>query len=60
VVTVGYLKDENLTARQYAADGSIPALGRFDQEGFCIVGRKKEMIKVGGGDCLEPEVESVY
>ncbi|MBU0548617.1 MAG: acyl--CoA ligase [Candidatus Omnitrophica bacterium] len=61
VVTDGYLKDEQLTCQAirngwfYTGD-----LGRFDAEGFLyIVGRKKEMIKVGGEIVFEPEVESV-
>ncbi len=61
VVTDGYLKDENLT-RQTIRGGWFYTgdLGRFDQEGFLyIVGRKKEMIKVGGEIVFEPEVESV-
>ncbi|MCX5710910.1 MAG: AMP-binding protein [Candidatus Omnitrophica bacterium] len=61
VVTDGYFKDPELTAVTlrkgwfYTGD-----LGRFDSEGFLyIVGRKKEMIKVGGEIVFEPEVESV-
>jgi acyl-CoA synthetase (AMP-forming)/AMP-acid ligase II len=61
VVTDGYLKDEELTRRSirngwfYTGD-----LGKFDAQGFLyIVGRKKEMIKVGGEIVFEPEVESV-
>ena len=61
VVTDGYLKDEKLTYETirkgwfYTGD-----LGRFDAEGFLyIVGRRKEMIKVGGEIVFEPEVESV-
>ncbi|MDD5560951.1 MAG: class I adenylate-forming enzyme family protein [Candidatus Omnitrophica bacterium] len=61
VVTDGYFKDEALTGQTirngwfYTGD-----LGRFDAEGFLyIVGRKKEMIKVGGEIVFEPEVESV-
>ena len=60
VVTEGYFKDELLTKatiRQgwfYTGD-----LGKFDAEGFLyIVGRKKEMIKVGGEIVFEPEVEA--
>ncbi|MDD5282336.1 MAG: class I adenylate-forming enzyme family protein [Candidatus Omnitrophica bacterium] len=61
VVTDGYLKDEKLT-RQTIRNGWFYTgdLGRFDAEGFLyIVGRKKEMIKVGGEIVFEPEVESV-
>jgi len=61
VVTDGYLKDEELT-RQTIRNGWFYTgdLGRFDSEGFLyIVGRKKEMIKVGGEIVFEPEVESV-
>jgi len=61
VVTEGYFKDHELTASVlrngwfYTGD-----LGRLDSEGFLyIVGRKKEMIKVGGEIVFEPEVESV-
>lgn len=61
VVTDGYLKDEELS-RQTIRNGWFYTgdLGRFDSEGFLyIVGRKKEMIKVGGEIVFEPEVESV-
>ena len=61
VVTDGYFKDEELT-RQAIRNGWFYTgdLGRFDAEGFLyIVGRKKEMIKVGGEIVFEPEVESV-
>jgi len=35
-------------------------LGRFDSEGdLYILGRKKEMIKVGGEIVFEPEIEAV-
>ncbi len=61
VVTDGYFKDEKLTGETirnrwfYTGD-----LGKIDQAGFLyIVGRKKEMIKVGGEIVFEPEVELV-
>ncbi|MHB8154531.1 MAG: class I adenylate-forming enzyme family protein [Candidatus Omnitrophota bacterium] len=61
VVTDGYFKDEKLTGETirnhwfYTGD-----LGKIDKEGFLyIVGRKKEMIKVGGEIVFEPEIESV-
>jgi len=60
VVCDGYFKDEKLTKETirngwfYTGD-----LGRFDDQGFLyIVGRKKEMIKVGGEIVFEPEVEA--
>ncbi|MFA5144746.1 MAG: class I adenylate-forming enzyme family protein [Candidatus Omnitrophota bacterium] len=60
VVTDGYYKDEALT-RQALRNGWFHTgdLGRFDKEGFLyIVGRIKEMIKVGGEIVFEPEVEA--
>ncbi|MCK9572523.1 MAG: AMP-binding protein [Candidatus Omnitrophica bacterium] len=61
VVTEGYFKDPELTDKSirqgwfYSGD-----LGKFDAQGYLyIVGRKKEMIKVGGEIVFEPEVESV-
>ena len=60
VVTDGYYNDPEATALAirngwfYTGD-----LGRIDSEGYLyIVGRKKEMIKVGGEIVFEPEVEA--
>lgn len=61
VVTDGYFKDPQTTA-QTIRNGWFHSgdLGRLDTEGsLYIVGRKKEMIKVGGEIVFEPEVESV-
>ena len=62
VVMAEYYKDPEATAAVkrngwlYTGD-----LGRFDDEGFLyIVGRKKEMIKVGGQIVYAPEVESAF
>jgi len=60
VVCDGYFKDEKLT-RETIRNGWFHTgdLGRFDEQGFLyIVGRKKEMIKVGGEIVFEPEVEA--
>jgi acyl-CoA synthetase (AMP-forming)/AMP-acid ligase II len=60
VVTDGYYKDPEATA-QAIRNGWFHTgdLGRFDSESFLyIVGRKKEMIKVGGEIVFEPEVEA--
>ncbi len=60
VVTEGYFKDPELT-RETLRNGWFHTgdLGKFDKEGFLyIVGRKKEMIKVGGEIVFEPEVEA--
>lgn len=60
VVTEGYYNDEKATHQAirkgwfYSGD-----LGRIDADGHLyIVGRKKEMIKVGGEIVFEPEVEA--
>jgi long-chain acyl-CoA synthetase len=60
VVTDGYFKDEKLT-REIIRNGWFHTgdLGKFDRNSFLyIVGRKKEMIKVGGEIVFEPEVEA--
>jgi len=60
VVTDGYYRDPQATAEAMRAGWFHTGdLGRFDSEGYLyIVGRKKEMIKVGGEIVFEPEVES--
>ncbi|HBR15596.1 MAG TPA: hypothetical protein DD723_08695 [Candidatus Omnitrophica bacterium] len=62
IVMEGYYKDPEATSAVkrngwlYTGD-----LGRFDEEGFLyIVGRKKEMIKVGGQIVYAPEVEAAF
>ncbi|MCM8789764.1 MAG: fatty acid--CoA ligase family protein, partial [Candidatus Omnitrophica bacterium] len=58
-ISEGYYKDPYLT-KQTIRNGWFHTgdLGRFDEEGdLYIVGRKKEMIKVGGEIVFEPEVE---
>jgi len=60
VVTDGYYKDLDLT-KETLRNGWFHTgdLGKFDPEGdLYIVGRKKEMIKVGGEIVFEPEVEA--
>jgi len=60
IVMQEYYKDPEATA-QMKKDGWLYTgdLGRFDNEGFLyIVGRKKEMIKVGGQIVYAPEVEA--
>jgi len=59
VVTDGYYKDPQAT-EQAICNGWFHTgdLGKFDSEGHLyIVGRIKEMIKVGGEIVFEPEVE---
>lgn len=61
VVSDGYYKDPEATA-QAMRNGWFHTgdLGKFDAEEYLyIVGRKKEMIKVGGEIVFEPEIESV-
>lgn len=60
VITDGYYKDPQATSQAirngwfYTGD-----LGRFDEDGdLYIVGRIKEMIKVGGEIVFEPEIEN--
>jgi long-chain acyl-CoA synthetase len=60
-VSEGYYKDPQVT-QETIRNGWFHTgdLGRFDGENdLYIVGRKKEMIKVGGEIVFEPEVESV-
>lgn len=60
VITDGYYKDPQATA-QALRNGWFHTgdLGRFDNEGYLyIVGRIKEMIKVGGEIVFEPEIEA--
>jgi len=59
-VMAGYYKDEPIT-KELMKNGWFHTgdLGRFDEEGYLyIVGRKKEMIKVGGQIVYAPEVET--
>ncbi|MEW6101114.1 MAG: AMP-binding protein [Candidatus Omnitrophota bacterium] len=61
VVTDGYYKDSELT-KETIRNGWFHTgdLGKFDADAdLYIVGRKKEMIKVGGEIVFEPEVEAV-
>jgi len=60
VVMDGYYKDpEGTKALMQNGWFHTGDLGRFDAEGFLfIVGRKKEMIKVGGQIVYAPEVEA--
>ena len=59
---VGYLDDEQLTVRAYDSDGAIRTgdLGRVDADGnLRLVGRLKEMIRVGGENVSPSEVADV-
>ena len=60
VVTDGYYKDPQGTAQAMRSGWFHTGdLGRFDEEGdLYIVGRIKEMIKVGGEIVFEPEIET--
>ena len=60
VVTDGYYKDPELTKQTIRNSWFHTGdLGKFDAEGqLYIVGRIKEMIKVGGEIVFEPEVEA--
>jgi len=60
VVMDGYYKDPEATAESLRNGWFHTGdLGRFDEDGFLyIVGRKKEMIKVGGQITYAPEVEA--
>jgi long-chain acyl-CoA synthetase len=62
IVMDGYYKDREATAEVLKNGWLFTGdLGRFDQEGFLyIVGRKKEMIKVGGQLVYAPEVEAAF
>ena len=59
VVTDGYYKDPKGTTEAMRGGWFHTGdLGRFDSEGYLyIVGRIKEMIKVGGEIVFEPEIE---
>lgn len=60
IVMKEYYKDPEATAAMLKPEGLLTGdLGRVDEEGFLyIVGRKKEMIKVGGQIVYAPEVEA--
>lgn len=59
-VSGGYYKNPQATQEAFKNDYFYTGdIGRFDEEGdLYIVGRKKEMIKVGGEIVFEPEVEA--
>lgn len=60
VIMKEYYKDPELTKSVLGPEGLHTGdLGKFDENGYLyIVGRKKEMIKVGGQIVFAPEVES--
>ena len=61
VVSDGYYKNEEETKKAFRNGWFHTGdMGKFDEEGdLYIVGRIKEMIKVGGEIVFEPEVEAV-
>jgi len=61
-VMAGYYKEPGLTKQVLTEDGWLKTgdVARRDKSGkYCIVGRKKEMIKVSGEIVFCPEVEGV-
>ena len=59
-VMAGYYKEPQLTQEAITGDGWLKTgdIARFDEQGLCyIVGRKKDMIKVGGEIVFSAEVE---
>ncbi|MCD4781369.1 MAG: AMP-binding protein [Candidatus Omnitrophica bacterium] len=62
IVMDSYYRDPEATAAMKGENGLHTGdLGRFDENGFLyIVGRKKEMIKVGGQIVYAPEVEAAF
>lgn len=61
-IMVGYYKEENLTRQVLTDDGWLRTgdIAQKDSEGlYYLVGRKKDMIKVGGEIVFASEVETV-
>jgi long-chain acyl-CoA synthetase len=61
-VMTGYYKEPHLTYQAFAEGGWLKTgdIAKFDKEGLLyIVGRKKDMIKVGAEIVFAPEVEEV-
>ncbi|MFC1514834.1 class I adenylate-forming enzyme family protein [Candidatus Omnitrophota bacterium] len=59
-VMTGYYKEPGLTAEAMTEDGWLKTgdIAKFDEQDLCyIVGRKKDMIKVGGEIVFSAEVE---